>query len=392
MVTTRKQEALQAERAEAAQAPDNLSKHPAPRHSNMKPTPDDSEDTEVDEETEDSEPPTKKVKIETPAEEVMRRDGENGRVPGTTERGHIYFFFRPRVETDEPTSIDDVKNLHMLLVPTPPKFGAAEDTPASGDTDDFKDMQVLEAGADAVPAAAELDTTGKHYRLVTLGKKKLPDPDAHHGGRKESFWATVTAVGDDLEVLEKGMGEKTYETKTRGTRHDPPARLAARGCYAIVNNEAPTRSKETTYLGYHLSHPAPSDFGPVQDALGIQQAEAFVLQVKNPQASGSLTTKHIVYPPSIMEGVFGKGTHGRDPTGLRFAPCSQPQMLDYTGVELLLIAVRGGESGLEESLGEGRGEALAEAGEKDEDLSADEIFRELWGGEEIPEALNGEWI
>jgi hypothetical protein len=125
-----------------------------------------------------------------------------------------------------------------------------------------------------------------------------------------------------------------------------------------VNNDAQKPSQETTYLGYSLSHPAPADFGPVQTALGIQRAAAFVLQVKNPQASGALTTKtkDVVYPVAIMEGVFGKGTRGRDPTGLRFAPCTKPLMLDYTGTELLLVAVRGGESGLEESLGEGRGE------------------------------------
>lgn len=127
-----------------------------------------------------------------------------------------------------------------------------------------------------------------------------------------------------------------------------------------MNNEADKPSQETTYLGYSLSHPALSEFGPVQTALGIARAAAFVLQVKNPQApagdGGASTTKHVVYLPVIMEGMFGKGTRGRDATGLRFAPCARPEMLDYTGVELLLVAVRGNESGLEKSLGEGRGD------------------------------------
>jgi hypothetical protein len=104
----------------------------------------------------------------------------------------------------------------MLLVPGPPKFGTADDVQQSTNDADSKDMELLEPGADAVPAAAPLDMWGKHYRLITIGKKTLPDPDSHRGGRKESLWATVTAVGDDLEALESGMGEKTYETKTRG--------------------------------------------------------------------------------------------------------------------------------------------------------------------------------
>ncbi|KAF7362550.1 hypothetical protein MVEN_00603200 [Mycena venus] len=375
MVTTRRQEAQQ----EAADAPDNLTKRPAPENSALKPTSPipESDDAEVDgkespdgRKSDDPEPPTKKVKLETPEEEIARKDANSPREPGTTERGHIYFFFRPRVETDEPTSIDDVKNLHMLLVPRPPKFSAADDTQSAANTKEDSEME-----------------------LLTQGSRR--NPDSRRGGRKESFWATVMTVGDDLDTLEKGMGEKTYETKTRGTRHDPPARLVARGCYAIVNNDAQRPSQETTYLGYSLSHPAPSDFGPVQTALGIHRAGAFVLQVKNPEASGGLSTKKVVYPSAIMEGVFGKGTRGREVSGLRFAPCSKPQMLDCAGVELLLVAVRGGESGLEESLGEGRGEALTEAGEMDEVLSVSEIFRELWGGDEgqiLPEALNGEWI
>jgi hypothetical protein len=39
--------------------------------------------------------------------------------------------------------------------------------------------------------------------------------------------------------------------------------------------------------------------------------------------------------------------------------------------------------------------ALTEAAEMDEVLSVEEIFRELWGGDEgqiLPEVLNGEWI
>jgi hypothetical protein len=79
-------------------------------------------------------------------------------------------------------------------------------------------MKVLAPGADAVPAPVTQSTTMQHYRLITVGKKKLPDPEGRGSGsrRKEIFWATVTAVGDDLASLEKGLGGKTYDTKTRG--------------------------------------------------------------------------------------------------------------------------------------------------------------------------------
>ncbi|KAJ7288883.1 hypothetical protein C8J57DRAFT_1707172 [Mycena rebaudengoi] len=390
MVATRKQAALK----EAADAPDNLTKRAAPENSSLKPT---SPDAENEQHYAEEEPPTKKVKLETPQEEKERKQEESStylRAIGTIERGHIYFFFRPRVEQDSPESIDDVKNLHMLLVPNPPKFSAHVDDSHHGN----EDMTVLKPGDDVVPAAAVLDAHKKHYRLITIGKKVLPDPEARTGGRKQTFWATVVAVGDDLDALEKGLGEKTYETKTRGTRHDPPARLAARGYYALVNNEPSKSSQAATHLGYSLSHPDASAFGPVQTALGIQRAAAFALQVKNPLAPASdtaaSTNKSISYPPDTMEHIFGKGTRGRDPSGLKFAPCERAELLDYEGAELLLIAVRGGEKGLEQSLGEGRGEALVEAGEED-DMGVEDIFRELWtdaAADTVPEALNGEWI
>lgn len=139
---------------------------------------------------------------------------------GTIECGHIYFFYRPKVQLEEALSIDDVKNFHMLLVPRPPEFSTQ--MTKSGETDNEPDedahMKVLAPGADAVPTREPLDQSKKRFRLITVGKKQLPDPEAGGPGkgRKETFWATVTSVGDDLESLEQGLGEKKYETKTRG--------------------------------------------------------------------------------------------------------------------------------------------------------------------------------
>jgi hypothetical protein len=69
-------------------------------------------------------------------------------------------------------------------------------------------MNVLDQGSDAIPAHATQDTTDKHHRLISVGKKRLPDPSQPGRGRKETFWATVTAVGDDLASLEGGWAER----------------------------------------------------------------------------------------------------------------------------------------------------------------------------------------
>jgi hypothetical protein len=132
---------------------------------------------------------------------------------GVIERGHIYFFYRPKVEHEEVHSIDDVRNLMMLLVPSPPGFSVHDGNEArSKDVSGADEMNLVAQGADAAPAPA---STGdkKHFRLIIIGKKSLPSPEH---GKHDPFWATVITVGENLHDLEEGLGEKSYETKTRG--------------------------------------------------------------------------------------------------------------------------------------------------------------------------------
>ncbi|KAF8445741.1 hypothetical protein L210DRAFT_3610346 [Boletus edulis BED1] len=307
--------------------------------------------------------------------------------PGVIERGHIYFFYRPKVQHEQVHSIDDVKNLHMLLVPRPPKFSVYGDQLASSSGEE--EMTVLSEGADVVPAAETLDQPNKHYRLLTIGKKRLPEAE----GAREVFWATVTAVGDNLHSLEGKFGERTYETKTRGVRHEGHVRLAGRGVYAIANKKGHVPSRNATHLAYYLTHPSPP--GAVQEGLGIHTASSFVVQVKNPLADGPMygagvglaAGKRAHYPDGILDHIFERGSRGRHEYGLRFTTCQTIDLLEYEGAELLMIAGRSGVAGL----GEHRGEALKEAGEAE---SEEDVFRELaMDREAFPaEPLEGQWI
>ncbi|ESK90079.1 hypothetical protein Moror_7857 [Moniliophthora roreri MCA 2997] len=356
-----------------------------------------------------SEPPSKKPKSKkkaTTESEPNTSLNKTQRAPstGTIERGHIYFFYRPKVQKEEAHSLDDVKNFHMLLVPRPPEFASSgrstfgNDSKAKEEENPEADLAVLEPGADAIPSEEPTNTSRKRFRLVTIGKKKLPDPERGGAGkgRKETFWGTVTKVGDNLDELENGLGEKTYETKTRGTRHEEPARLVGRGGYAIVNNDPRVPSERETHMGYHLSHP--SSLGDVQTSLGIYEASSFVLQVKNPLAPatfpGQASGKGPEYPSHIMDTVFGKGRKGRESYGLRFASCETVELLDYEGAQLLFIAAREGEEGLETSLGDGRGNALEEHEAKESTEPVDKVFKELaLDLDMFPEdAIKGEWI
>ena len=146
-----------------------------------------------------------------------------------------------------------------------------------------------------------------------------------------------------------------------GERHQGPVRLAGRGVYAIVNSRGKTPSRNETHLAYHLSHPPAAE--GVQEELGIHTASSFVVQVKNPEVEpgsfgqriGLPAWKRAKYPEGIMKYVYEKNTKGRS-YSLRFAPCSCIELLDYAGAELLLIAARSGVEGVDQSLGEKRGE------------------------------------
>ncbi|KZT30877.1 hypothetical protein NEOLEDRAFT_1083382 [Neolentinus lepideus HHB14362 ss-1] len=363
----------------------------------------DKREAEYTAENKKEEPSSKKPKVEEESSGGQDATAHFSPLTGTIERGHIYFFYRPKVQVEETESLDDIRNFHIVLVPRPAAFASHdESSKADNEKDENSEMTLLSAGADAVPAA-EPEGHAKKFRVITVGKKQLPDPSGGGSGRgrKETFWATVSTVGDDLHKLESGLGEKEYETKTRGTRHEEPARLAGRGAYAIVNNNPSTPSRKETHLGYHLTHPSPSELGQVQAEMRIYQASSFIIQVRNPLAPvsggqyvGLPQGKRAKYPENIMEEVFGEGTKGRDKYGLRFSAVTRPELLDYEGAELLLIGARSGEDGLETSLGEGRGEALNETAEKEYDKSIQVVLKELaLDGEKIPAVpLKGEWL
>jgi len=98
-------------------------------------------------------------------------------------------------------------------------------------------------------------------------------------------------------------------------------------------------------------------------ALGIQTATAFV---KNPLARTTSNPsvnhkpeKRAKYPEDVMREVFGMGdSKGREDYGLRFPSIETVGLLDYEGAELLLIASRAGEAGLEDKLGVRRGQGI----------------------------------
>jgi hypothetical protein len=201
----------------------------------------------------------------------------------TLERGNIYFVYTPRVhspgEQTEVEGLEDIERTYMILS-------------VQGRRD---------------------------YRRIVVGRKRMPDVE--HGG--ERFWGFVDTVAQRPEKVEDELEEIEYETATRGERVRPEARPAGEGIYRIVQHG------NHNHLIYALE--LPKQPGPVQLELHIEPEASYIFSVKNPQAStppgvGLTPEQKVTYPERLQEKF-----HGR-----RFAP-AEPELLDYEGVEVLLI-------------------------------------------------------
>jgi hypothetical protein len=160
-----------------------------------------------------------------------------------------------------------------------------------------------------------LKARGGAYRRLLVGRKRMPDTN------RERFWAEVERVSESSEGVLFDLRRFEYETKTRGSRVQPPSRAAGEGVYAIARHGA------HAHLAYRLEHPrAP---GEVQRALRILPEASYITAVFNPEAPPKLGRRRALTSPLPQ--------WARERFGDRkFAPLD-PDLLDIEGVELVLI-------------------------------------------------------
>ncbi|KAJ5816475.1 hypothetical protein N7447_008708 [Penicillium robsamsonii] len=222
----------------------------------------------------------------------LRKSEERENVVSSTilEKGFIYFFFRPRVNVEDPQSIGDVARSFFVLRPT-----------------------VLGAEFNQGQGAVDKDAS---CRLMMLPKKKFPTSP------KERDMGFVEKAGQSMQSLhEKFIAGTTYQTATRGERHTEEARPYAEGVYAI------TSTPRASHLAYILTIPA--EVGDLQEDFGLRERGSWIIQSKNPKFAGppvGRLPKEPEFPPSVLEK-FGD---------LRWVPL-QPEFLDYPNSQFLMI-------------------------------------------------------
>jgi hypothetical protein len=220
---------------------------------------------------------------------AQKTDSDSG--PEILEQGNIYFLYRPKVR---PAGEDDDGDREI----------------AAEDIEDVQNFYVV------------LKPQGGRFRLINVGRKRLPDIEEH-----ERLWGFIEKVADSGKEIEEELQRATYETKTRGERVLPAARPAGEGVYALV------RDGSRTFLAWALE--LPKKPGPVQQAFNIPEEASLAISVANPEKRGGPRTAQLSeeqqahYPKSLQEEFRGR----------RFAT-EDPRLLDYEGAQVIFIGAR----------------------------------------------------
>jgi hypothetical protein len=181
------------------------------------------------------------------------------------EQGNIAIAFRPKVDVDSVQSFDDVQRLFIVLQP-----------------DMWK------------------------YRLIVIGRKKLPEP-----GPNQRFWGVVDKVTEDPSAIQQEFEPYEYETKTRGRRLQKAVRLAASGNYAIYRHD------DHTHLNFNVERKG-AEFG-----LHLPDYGEYIL-----------TAKNLDMPDRF------------DTSGRVFKTVRSTELLDLEGTQIVLIATNHGAQAL----------------------------------------------
>jgi Protein of unknown function (DUF2795) len=229
------------------------------------------------------------------------------------EQGDIFFFYRPKVDTEEVEDLRDVQRFYMIT--------ALEDN--------------------------------TKYRLFLIGQKQLPEIVEGKSTSEERNWALNTLTTSNPKDIEKELMPAEYITETRGKRRLAAAVPAGEGKYVIVKHD------NHTELAYLLE--LPEIPGPTQREFEIKKEASYIISVKNPDVKvpGFLASeKNPEYPNSLKEKFGNK----------RWINVDEPEFLNYENTQLLLIGAR--KKNVEEELGIDIDE------EKETESSAD-LFKEL---------------
>ena len=236
----------------------------------------------------------------------MKRQ-ESGVQPDILEYGDIYFFYRPKVGSQEIKSIDDVRRFFMVTAP--------EETTTNTNRSDEKEK-----------------TRSKYYRLFVIGKKSLPEIRKSEARSSERFWARVGGIFERPEDLTKELLSDEF-------RKGDLARPVGEGKYAIVKHQ------DHSELAYILE--LPKEPGEAQKELGIEKEASYIVTVINPIKPVPEGYPSADQSPQYPESVQQEFNENED-----FVPLTRNlELINYQNAQIILIGAREGKDVIKKEIG-----------------------------------------
>jgi hypothetical protein len=230
------------------------------------------------------------------------------------EHGDIFFFYRPKVGTEEVKDIENVQRFYMVTSPD----------------------------------------NSKTNRIFLIGQKQLPEITEGRSSSEERNWALNVLTSSDPEKIRKEFLPAEYETETRGTRRIGAAVPVGEGKYSILEHEGHTE------LAYILEIPEVP--GSSQREFQIKKEASYIISVKNPDIQAPGYSSFLKRKPSYSSSLKQKFGDRR------WINVDDPDLLNYENTQLLLIGARKKE--VEEELG-------INIDEEKESARTAELFTEL---------------
>src|ERR687890_43750 len=244
------------------------------------------------------------------------------------EQGDIFFFYRPKLDTEEVKDIGDVQRFYMV-------------THAEERNENSNNNKNMKKKNDDI------------YRLFLIGQKQLPEIIEGKSTSEEKNWALNILTTSNPDDIQKELLPAEYTTETRGKRRLAAAAPAGEGKFAIVKHD------NHTELAYILELPEMP--GPTQREFEIKKEASYIISVKNPNVKVpglTASEKKPEYPKHIKEKFGDK----------RWISIEDPQLLNYENIQVLLIGAR--KKDVEEELG-------IDIDEERETENTADIFKEL---------------
>jgi hypothetical protein len=216
------------------------------------------------------------------------------------EHGDIYFFYRPKVGSDQVKNINDVRRFFMVMAP--------EGT----ERKQRKQKQL--------------------YRLFVIGKKSLPEIRKSEARASERYWARVGGIFQDANEL-------TEELLSDEFRQGDAARPVGEGKYAIV--------KHQTHAELACILEIPNEPGQAQNELGIEKEASYVILVINPKIPVPAGYPSTEVPPKYPKEILQELSETEN-----FIPLSRDtQLIDYQNAQIILIGAREGQDVIKKEIG-----------------------------------------